>query len=82
MKAAGAKLKKAASTAALKDLATMSAAATASAPPKKPAGLEDLQPVHKAAVLKVKAEGAGVCSKCRWRSGCLNCSWEKPCSTT
>ena len=35
--------------------------------------IDDLAPQHQAAYLKVVEEGVGVCSKCRWRSGCLRC---------
>jgi len=42
---------------------------------KIPAGkpcLENLSPVAQAAVAKA-SHGAGVCSKCRWKYGCLEC---------
>jgi hypothetical protein len=74
-KSAVGKMKSAASTTALKDLASMCAPAVVGE--KKAKDMEDLLPEYQAAVLKVKHEGEGVCSKCRWRSGCLSCSWEK-----
>ena len=46
---------------------------------KIPAGkpcLENLSPLAQNAVLKA-SHGGGVCSKCRWRSGCLECDKEK-----
>jgi len=39
--------------------------------------VEDLSLEHRAAYEKVKEHGLGVCSKCRWRSGCLNCDERK-----
>ena len=39
--------------------------------------LEDLSDEMKAHVVRVREEGLGVCSKCRWQSGCLACDGEK-----
>ena len=40
--------------------------------------LKDLQdPKLRDHVEKVRKEGLGVCSKCRWQSGCLACDPEK-----
>ena len=35
--------------------------------------VEDLRDEYRLKYEKVKAEGCGVCSKCRWTSGCMNC---------
>ena len=44
----------------------------------KPFGEEDLSHEAKKELQRIKDEGhIGICSKCRWRSGCLNCSFEK-----
>jgi hypothetical protein len=37
----------------------------------------DVGEEQKAHYIKVKAEGIGICSKCRWTSGCMNCDVEK-----
>ena len=39
--------------------------------------LEYLLPEHQAIVKKVQAKGLGICSSCRWSSGCHRCSWIK-----
>ena len=39
--------------------------------------LEYLLPEHQAIVKKVQAKGLGICSSCRWSSGCHRCSWVK-----
>ena len=44
---------------------------------KNIATVEDLGEEQKAHYIKVKAEGLGICSKCRWTSGCMNCDVEK-----
>ena len=36
-----------------------------------------LLPKHQEDVAKVKATGIGICSTCRWTSGCRNCHWPK-----
>ena len=36
-----------------------------------------LLPAHKAKVKQVKETGIGICSKCRWESGCSECCWWK-----
>jgi hypothetical protein len=38
---------------------------------------EDLRPEFLMKYRKVVEEGIGVCSKCRWSSGCLNCDRSK-----
>ena len=37
----------------------------------------DLSAQAKEAINKVEATGLGICSRCRWSSGCLSCSVEK-----
>ena len=39
--------------------------------------VEDLSQELKEHVVRVREEGLGVCSKCRWQSGCLACDGEK-----
>jgi len=39
--------------------------------------LEFLLPAHKAEVEKVRSTGVGICSSCRWTSGCHRCLWWK-----
>ena len=39
--------------------------------------LEDLSQELKKHVVRVREQGLGVCSKCRWQSGCLACDGEK-----
>ena len=39
--------------------------------------LEDLPPDLRSKYSKVLAEGTGVCSRCRWRSGCISCDPSK-----
>jgi hypothetical protein len=39
--------------------------------------MEFLLPAHRAEVEKVRSFGAGVCSSCRWTSGCHRCLWWK-----
>ncbi len=41
------------------------------------AKIEDLSPSQQAHMRKVELEGKGVCSKCRWLTGCLNCDLKK-----
>jgi len=41
------------------------------------ATIADLKPFLQEHMRKVEKEGAGVCSKCRWLSGCLNCDRKK-----
>jgi len=41
------------------------------------ATVADLRPSLQDHMHKVEKEGAGVCSKCRWLSGCLNCDVKK-----
>ena len=36
-----------------------------------------LLPAHQAKVQQVKETGIGICSKCRWESGCSECCWWK-----
>ena len=36
-----------------------------------------LLPAHHAKVKQVKEAGIGICSKCRWESGCSECCWWK-----
>ena len=47
---------------------------------------EDLRPEDRAQFEKVKAEGVGLCSRCRWVSGCASCdgenAWEFACRST
>ena len=47
---------------------------------------EDLRPEDRAQFEKVKAEGVGICSRCRFRSGCASCdeekAWEFACRNT
>jgi len=37
------------------------------------ASVEDLRPALQAHMRMVEKDGTGVCSKCRWLSGCMNC---------
>ena len=69
-------MKASASSGALKDLAAAASSASESGLLKKK-DMEDLLPENQAEVLKVKDTGSGMCSKCRWKHGCLACSWEK-----
>ena len=39
--------------------------------------LENLSPAAQEQVAWVKAHGLGLCSRCRWSTGCLSCSWQK-----
>ena len=39
--------------------------------------VENLSEELKKHVLRVREQGLGVCSKCRWQSGCLACDGEK-----
>lgn len=39
--------------------------------------VEDLRDEYRLKYEKVKAEGCGVCTKCRWTSGCMNCDADK-----
>ena len=41
------------------------------------AKVEDLGPAQQAHFRRVEATGVGVCAKCRWKSGCMNCDVEK-----
>ena len=36
-----------------------------------------LLPAHQADVARVKVSGIGICSTCRWLSGCRHCDWPK-----
>ena len=38
---------------------------------------EDLRPEFRDPYLRVREKGMGVCSSCRWTSGCLRCDPEK-----
>ena len=50
------------------------------------AKVEDLRPEDRAQFEKVKAEGVGICSRCRWISGCASCdedkAWDFACRNT
>jgi hypothetical protein len=39
--------------------------------------MELMLPAHVADVKRVRSEGAGICSSCRWSSGCHRCLWWK-----
>ena len=39
--------------------------------------LDDLPEAHRKAVMRVREKGVGVCSKCKWQSGCMNCDPDK-----
>lgn len=57
-------------------LAEHAAAAFSKVPPTKPCR-ENLSPEAQAAIKLVEDMGMGVCSKCKFLSGCLNCHAEK-----
>lgn len=59
----------------LKDLKAEAEASLSKIPAGKPC-FENLSAASKAAVLKASAM-PGICSRCRWTSGCLNCDKEK-----
>ena len=41
------------------------------------ATVADLRPELRAHMEKVEKQGQGVCSKCRWLSGCMQCDFKK-----
>jgi len=62
----------------LKDLAEAaksSASSSSFAPVKK--DMQDLLLEHQAEIIKVKETGKGICGRCRHRSGCSKCDYEK-----
>ena len=76
-KAAAAKaLKSAKGKETAESLAEAAAKSIAAVPKSKPC-LENLSAEARHHIQLVKLSGAGVCSKCRWKYGCLECNEDK-----